>query len=161
MRGYRIQNTDANRKHKLISRAGLGVLAGTILCGSLGIPAPSTQAATIVGPRATELLPSRVLLLLMLESLEDALADDPERPAAPTAEGDDGLEAGAQALIMGYSMYGIDPSLLPADALEAADTADSAEWVLVTQELGLNPSLAIDLFATLQDMKADLQDIGS
>lgn len=161
MRGYRSKHTDPSNGYKLISRAGLGALAATILCVSVAAPVPRAEAATTTAPGANGLLPSRVLLLIMLDSLEDALAGDPERPVNAAEGENDGLEAGAQSLILGYSMYGIDAGMLPEDALEAAVTADNAEWVLVTGELGLDPSLAADLFATLQSMEADLQAIGS
>jgi len=163
MRGYRSQNSDRQLVNKLVSKTGLSLMIATILCVSLGAPAPEAHAASSTPlPWANGIIPSRVLLLIMLDSLEDALADDPERPAGVFATDDDPeLDAAAKSLVVGYATFGVDPTLLPADALEAANTASDAGWMVATKNLGLTPALAADLKATLQSMESDLEELGS
>lgn len=151
------QITNARTRNKRFRPRFVAFLAPTILCFvAAGSAFATTSTEREAVPGGHGIVSARDILMLMLDSLIAALDEEPEEPAELTG---DGLDVAAQALILGYTVVGVNPDLLPAEALEAAETTDHAEWILLTEVIGLDSVLADDLLETLELMNSDLVEL--
>lgn len=104
-----------------------------------------------------------IVLLLMLESLREIL-DEPVPEVNIVAAGLSNVELfelEAVAFVADYGMYGIDPTLTPEEAEDYVQTTTDAWQMTLGVVHGADQGIVSELNATLEQMKADLEDMTS
>lgn len=120
---------------------------------------PAWAAESGPGVAAHPNLPTDMLVVVLLQSLQEALNGGAEPALAYGAADEvDPAEAAAE-FVDAYAAFGVDPDLGEAAALVAIDDTLLAELTLAVEDFGLEEGLEQELIQTLHAMRADLEGL--
>ncbi len=115
----------------------------------------------VQGPEGV--IPPRVILQLLLESLLDALDEPeevpPEAQVSNTDSSDDDLDLTAEYFIIRYILDGVDAELTETLVQDALTAAQDAETLIETEDIDLEASLENELLQMLPWLRSDLEEL--
>jgi len=137
----------------------IGVIVGISTVSVAVEPAPAPDRDTRIHTAQTGLTAFQLAVLSMLEQLLEILGE-PEERGFVVQEGTV-LDVTAQELIQSYQADGVSPGLPHDEADKHAGIAANAKSLVEQPESGFDPAMRSQLSGTLDELRAELEQLSS